>query len=93
MQLLLENSDWSVQSLHNYTGELTLRLTRHGSTIRIQYLDHKDTWRLIRLGYLEMSEECQVGILCCSPERDGFEVTFKDFTIFDPISTNIHEAN
>jgi regulation of enolase protein 1 (concanavalin A-like superfamily) len=86
-----EVSDWSVMNLTNYTGKLTLRLTRHGSAIRIQYLDEKNTWRLIRLGYLELPEECQVGIMCCSPQRAGFEVEFRDFTVAEPISTKLHE--
>jgi regulation of enolase protein 1 (concanavalin A-like superfamily) len=86
-----EVSDWSVMNLSNYTGELTLRLTRHGSAIRIQYLDENKKWRLIRLGYLEMPAECQVGIMCCSPQRAGFEVEFKDFSISEPISPQLHD--
>lgn len=86
-----EVSDWSVMKLACYTGELALRLTRHGFAIRIQYLDEKNTWRLIRLGYLEMPTECQVGIMCCSPERAGFAVEFKDFSVAEPISEKLHE--
>jgi regulation of enolase protein 1 (concanavalin A-like superfamily) len=87
-----EVSDWSVMNLLHYTGQLTLRLTRHGSAIRIQYLDDNKKWRLIRLGYLEMPEVCQVGIMCCSPQRAGFEVEFRDFLITEPISIELHEA-
>ena len=86
-----ECSDWSVLTLSNYAGQLTLRLTRHGSAIRVQYLDENGTWRLMRLGYLDMPEKCQVGVMCCSPEREGFEVEFKDFAISDPISPKLHE--
>ncbi|RDU24879.1 DUF1349 domain-containing protein [Anaerosacchariphilus polymeriproducens] len=86
-----EYSDWSVLNFPNYTGELTIRLTRHGKAIRIQYLADKGKWRLIRLGYLDIPEECQVGIMCCSPQREGFDVEFKNFSIIDPISPNLHE--
>lgn len=86
-----ENSDWSMLNLPLYTGELTLRLTRHGSAIRVQYMDENSKWRLMRLGYLDMPEECQVGVMCCSPESEGFEVEFKTFTVSDPISPKLHE--
>lgn len=86
-----EYSDWSMLNLQNYKGQLTLRLTRHGHAIRIQYLDENSKWRLMRLGYLDMPEECQVGVMCCSPEREGFEIQFKDYTVSDPISTKLHE--
>ncbi|WP_207649469.1 DUF1349 domain-containing protein [Anaeromicropila populeti] len=86
-----EYSDWSVLNFPDYSGELTIRMTRHGEAIRIQYLDNTGKWRLMRLGYINMPEECQVGIMCCSPQREGFEVSFKDFKISDPISTRLHE--
>lgn len=86
-----EFSDWSVMNLAHFTGDLTLRLTRHGSAIRIQYLAKNNRWRLIRLGYLEMPDECQVGVMCCSPQREGFTVEFKDFSVSKPISPNLHE--
>jgi hypothetical protein len=84
-------SDWSVMKMTEYRGSLTIRMTRHGSAIRIQYLDEKNTWQLIRLGYLAMPETCQAGIMCCSPTRASFEVKFKDFSITEPISMQLHE--
>ena len=84
-------SDWSVMNFPNYRGSLTIRLTRHGSAIRVQYFDENNNWRLMRLGYLALPEVCQAGIMCCSPTRAGFEVEFKDFSISEPIAAELHE--
>lgn len=91
--LTREFSDWSVMNLANYDSSLALRLTRHGSAIRVQYLDENNNWRLIRLAYLDMPESCQAGIMCCSPTREGFEVEFREFSINEPISAELHEQN
>jgi len=40
----------------------------------------------VRLGFLDLPETVDVGVMCCSPEREGLEVTFRDFRIGDPIS-------
>jgi uncharacterized protein len=82
-------SDWSVLPLPDYSGKLSIRLTRYGTAVRIHYLDHNDKWRLLRLAYLDMQEECQVGVMCCSPSREGFCVEFSDFSLSDPISKEL----
>jgi regulation of enolase protein 1 (concanavalin A-like superfamily) len=96
-----DRSDWSVVALPQYDGRLTLRLTRHGDAVRIQFRpgDGRDenrgpeqdqAWRMLRLAYLPMPETCLVGVMCCSPERAGFEVRFTDFTVGEPIPRNLH---
>jgi len=84
-------SDWSIVSILNCSKEITIQLTRYGSALRIQYLDENGCWKLVRLAYLDIPEKCQIGIMCCSPEREGFEVEFKDFVISEAISKKLHE--
>lgn len=86
-----EFSDWSMLKLSRCREQLTLRLTRHGSAVRIQYLNEAGQWDLVRLGYLDLPDECQIGVVCCSPQRAGLEVKFMEFTIGEPISRNLHE--
>lgn len=75
-------SDWSIVSLPYYARSLRIRLTRHETTLRVQFMDDGDqAWNLIRLGYLDLPCTVQVGIMCCSPEREGFVASFSDFTI------------
>jgi regulation of enolase protein 1 (concanavalin A-like superfamily) len=82
-------SDWSVVAVPEYSGELTLRITRYGTAVRIEFLSDGG-WQLLRLGYLPIPETCQIGVMCCSPEREGFEARFKDFSISEPISEDPH---
>ncbi len=86
-----ECSDWSIVSLRRSKGVLRLRLTRHGSALRVQHLDEQGNWQLSRLGYLDLPETVQVGVMCCSPERAGFVVMFSDFHIGAAISAQLHE--
>lgn len=77
-------SDWSIAPLLHYAGSLRLRLTRHETALRVQFMDDGDqAWKLIRLGYLDLPGTVQVGIMCCSPEREGFVASFSDFTIIE----------
>jgi regulation of enolase protein 1 (concanavalin A-like superfamily) len=91
-----DRSDWSVVALPEYDGRLTLRLTRHGDAVRIQFRpgDHEQGddggWRMLRLAYLPMPATCLVGVMCCSPERAGFVARFTDFTVGEPISRDLH---
>lgn len=79
-------SDWSVTTIPDYSNELTMRVTRTGSAVQIEYLTSQNEWALMRLGYLNLDEECMVGIMCCSPELGEFACTFKNFTITNPVS-------
>lgn len=87
-----DNSDWSQMPVRADNGGIRLRLTRHGEAIRSQFLDQSSgRWQSARLAYLPKSESIDVGVMCCSPERAGFEVVFSDFRLGPPISRNLHE--
>ncbi len=88
--LTRDYSDWSVQPYPAFDGRLRLRITRHGEAVRVQYLDPDRGWQLLRLGYLPMPASVQVGVMCCSPERAGFDVRFESFTVGDAIARDLH---
>jgi regulation of enolase protein 1 (concanavalin A-like superfamily) len=84
-------SDWSVQPYRTAAPEVSIRLTRHGEAIRVQFQDPQDgKWIMARLGYLKAAAALQVGVMCCSPERAGFEVTFRQFRIAPAIDRALH---
>jgi uncharacterized protein len=87
-----DNSDWSITKLKADPRGCRIRLTRHGEAIRVQYFDwEQDRWFPLRLAYLPTTSSIDVGVMCCSPEREGFEVTFSDFVIGPPISRQLHD--
>jgi len=44
----------------------------------------------VRLAYFPISKTVDVGMMCCSPQREGFEVTFSGFSVGPPISRELH---
>ncbi|WIM93343.1 DUF1349 domain-containing protein [Actinoplanes oblitus] len=83
--LTRDSSDLSVVPLPGHHGELTLRLTRFGDAVCVHRRDGARGWELVRLGHLDLPETVEVGLMCCSPERAGLEVAFRDFRVGEPI--------
>ena len=87
-----DTSDWSLVAIAAGKDGVRIRLTRHAEAIRIQYLDASDGhWKPVRLAYFPISKSVDVGMMCCSPQREGFEATFSGFTIGPPISRDLHD--
>jgi regulation of enolase protein 1 (concanavalin A-like superfamily) len=85
-----DRSDWSMVALPDYGGRLTLRVTRHGDAVRIQFRRGAG-WQMVRLAYLPIGPTCLIGVMCCSPERSGFTARFTDFSVGAPISPALHD--
>jgi len=75
-----EYSDWSVIPLSDPPEVLRLRVERRQEAIHISYLDESGQFRMLRLASLQ-AEAIQVGVMCASPDGDGFEVTFEDYRL------------
>lgn len=74
-------SDWSVLPLHQNPPSLCLRVSRHGDAFEIHYSLDGQAYTLLRLAYLTLDESLQVGLMACSPDGNGFEVSFENFKI------------
>jgi regulation of enolase protein 1 (concanavalin A-like superfamily) len=87
-----DTSDWSVLKIAVGAEGVRIRLTRHGESVRVQYLDvAKERWNMVRLAYLPPSRFIDVGMMCCSPEREGFEVEFSGFSVGPAIPRELHD--
>lgn len=86
------NSDWSAFRLDHDFDRISVRATRNGDALFIQYrTDRMAEWRMARLAYFDPSfEEVLVGPAFCSPQRKGFEAEFLDFSVVGPVSREIH---
>jgi regulation of enolase protein 1 (concanavalin A-like superfamily) len=50
-----------------------------------------EAWRMARLAYFDPAlEDVAVGPALCSPQREGFEAEFIDFSVTNPVSRDIH---
>jgi uncharacterized protein len=85
-----EFSDWSVLPASS-PGPVWFRLTKLSSAIRIQYSTDGISFRMLRLAYFPDAGSAKVGLMCCSPEREGFEAEFSAYSIGEPIMTALHE--
>ncbi|HWK68875.1 MAG TPA: DUF1349 domain-containing protein [Rhizobiaceae bacterium] len=84
-------SDWSVIPLPQARpdDEVGIRLTRHGDAVRIQYSIAGTPWRMARLAPFS-DADARVGVMACSPERAGFEASFRGIDVGPPIPRKLH---
>ncbi len=74
-------SDWSMTPLHPSPSSLRLRVERHQEAIQISYADENSNYVPFRLAYFPSIRDLQVGIMCASPEGEGFEVVFGNYRL------------
>ena len=86
-------SDWSVGKLKGDPGDVKLRVTVSNGALRIQASTDGVFWPLFRLSPFPKSSEYQIGPMCCSPERAGFECQFSEFAIGSPTSKDLHNLS
>jgi uncharacterized protein len=86
-------SDWATTHLSFPASPLKLRLSRHGTAVRVDVGEPSGTWRMVRLAYLPLGGVAQIGVMACSPEREGFVATFSDYSCGAAIPSALHEAH
>jgi regulation of enolase protein 1 (concanavalin A-like superfamily) len=86
-------SDWSVIPLQDAgpQDDVHVRLTRHGDAVRVQYAIGGKPWQMARLAPFA-DADASVGVMACSPERSGFQASFRDVWIGPAISRQLHDT-
>jgi len=74
-------SDWSVVPMPQNPDSLWLHVTRRGTAVEVQYSLDGEQYTMLRLAYLTPVETLNVGVMCASPEGNGFPMTFEGFKI------------
>ena len=74
-------SDWSVIPLSSPPVSLWLKLERRAETVEIKYSLNGQDYQLLRLGYLTSNPTVQAGLMCASPQGEGFLTTFEGFKL------------
>jgi uncharacterized protein len=74
-------SDWSVIPLPQNPSTIWIRVHRRGTAIKVEYSLDATEYLMLRLGYLTSVEILNVGLMCASPEGNGFSVQFEKFQI------------
>lgn len=86
------HSDWSAFRIEHDFDLISVRVTRNGDALFIQYrTDAMTEWRMARLAYFPPEfSDLSVGMMACSPQREGFQAEFTDFRLGPPLSRDIH---
>jgi regulation of enolase protein 1 (concanavalin A-like superfamily) len=86
------HSDWSAFRIDHDFERMSVRVTRNGDALFIQYRTNAiPEWHMARLAWFDPAfEDVAVGPVFCSPQRAGFEAIFHDFSLTDPLSREIH---
>lgn len=82
-------SDWSTVALPGATGPQSLRLTRVGGAVIVDYRRPDGRWQFMRLADFPPGP-LRLGLMACSPSRAGLRVTFTDFTVTPPPANPLH---
>lgn len=87
-------SDWSVIPLPPSPLRFWVQVRRRGSDIDVQYSLDGHAYHLLRVAHLTTADPLQVGVMCASPEGDGFPVTFDAFSVrpISPQDGNDHSS-
>ncbi|PYZ66086.1 DUF1349 domain-containing protein, partial [Klebsiella pneumoniae] len=51
-----------------------------------------ERWPLLRLGYFPPGP-VKAGVMCCSPERGGLAVAFRDIQLSPPLDKALHDLS
>ena len=85
-------SDWSVIPLYTPPDEVRLRVTRLGKAMMLEYALDLGAFSMLRLAPLTDAPKLHVGVMCCSPKRAGFKVTFRNLKLGVPVSAELHTS-
>jgi regulation of enolase protein 1 (concanavalin A-like superfamily) len=77
-----DTSDWSLIPLDKSpVFKMRARLLRKGITVTTAFWHPDGRWQTARVAGFPEESLCQVGIMCCSPQRAGLEVRFSNFKL------------
>jgi regulation of enolase protein 1 (concanavalin A-like superfamily) len=81
-------SNWSVADFED--NHVYLRVKRIGDLFGVYHAMDGESWRIMRMGPLPMSDPVQAGVYACSPVDAGFEAHFDYLTVSPPTSKEFH---
>jgi regulation of enolase protein 1 (concanavalin A-like superfamily) len=76
-----EFSDWSVVPMPHNPPSVWIRVTRRGTAVEVHHSADGEHYTLLRLAYLTPARALEVGIMCASPDGDGFRTTFEHLEV------------
>ncbi|SAL81442.1 hypothetical protein AWB67_05844 [Caballeronia terrestris] len=91
--LTINHSDWATGIFPDGVEAFSMRLTRKGENLRLQYSTDGKNWPLLRLAHFPTFKKYAVGVMCCTPERGGLSVQFEDLWLTAAIDKDLHDLS
>ncbi|OLV19820.1 DUF1349 domain-containing protein [Deinococcus marmoris] len=76
-----EKSDWSVQPADEHSEVIFRMIRRDDALILHARADVNAPWTLLRVAPFPPGLRARVGVVACSPQREGFRVMFEEFQL------------
>ena len=86
-----KTSDWSTGLFPGDPQTFWMRTTLENEALRIQYSTDGKKWPLLRLCHWPDIKNRFIGVMGCTPEREGLEITFDEFRLGPPLSKSLHD--
>ncbi|XP_047509571.1 regulation of enolase protein 1-like [Pieris napi] len=85
-----EVSDWATGAFTGDPKKFWIRLSKIEDTVCIKYSTNKKSWLLLRLCPFPLNDTYFVGLMCCTPQREGLNVKFSDVVFTSPMTDFLH---
>lgn len=76
-----KTSDWSVIELEKAPPFIWMKIVRRLDAVEIFYSFDDQNYKMIRTAYLQDNHPVMVGLTAASPDGNGFNATFEDFSV------------
>lgn len=86
-------SDWTPGNFSGDPRYFWLRVTVANGVLRLQYSTDGVIWPLLRLAPFPEAESYQVGPTCCTPQRQGLQVRFSEWSLSSPLDRELHDLS
>ena len=91
--LTRDRSDWATGPFWGDASDFWIRATVDRGVLRIQASADGHRWPLLRLCPFPASDRYLVGPMCCTPEREGLEALFPEFSATPAVSRPLHDLS
>jgi regulation of enolase protein 1 (concanavalin A-like superfamily) len=86
-------SDWAPGSFNGDPRDFWLRVTVADGVLRLQYSTDGVKWPLLRLAPFPEAAAYEVGPFCCTPQRQGLQVRFSEWTLGPALKRELHDLS
>jgi regulation of enolase protein 1 (concanavalin A-like superfamily) len=88
-----DRSDWAPGSFSGDPRDFWLRATVADGVLRLQYSTDGVKWPLLRLAPFPVADAYEVGPFCCTPQREGLQVRFSEWTLSPALERELHDLS